>query len=311
MAIALDAAASSNTTSASSLTYSHTCTGSNRILFVAVFSGGPGPGSVPCTGVTYAGVAMTKIDSNAPQANWDLSLWYLINPASGANNVIITLSGTTTSLYGDSISYTGAKQSGVPDSSAKNKATSTSVTQSTTTVADNCWVVGVGVTGASTIAASTGVTSRLDRDSASGSFNMGDSNAVKSPAGSYSMTFTGGASDNMGIVMASFAPYGAIIAIGNGSYTYTGQVAGLLYSRLISAVYGAFAYTGETVGLLWAKGILAAYGAYTYTGNSILLATVKFFAAIHLLSTNNSISVIGQDNIRTILSTNNSKKVRE
>lgn len=206
MAIALDASASSSTTSASSLTYSHTCSGSERILFVAVFSGGPGPGSVPCTGVTYNSAAMTKIDSNAPQANWDLSLWYLIAPSTGANNVVITLSGSTTTLYGDSVSYTGVQQSGVPDSSAKTTAVSNSINQSTTTVADNCWVVGCAVTGASTIAASTGVTSRLDRDSASGSFEMGDSNAVKSPAGSYSMTFTGGASDSMGMIMASFAP---------------------------------------------------------------------------------------------------------
>jgi len=311
MDILLDASASSNTTSASSLTYSHTCTGSNRILFVGVFSGGPGPGSVPCTGVTYAGVAMTKIDSNAPQANWDLSLWYLINPASGANNVIITLSGTTTTLYGDSVSYTGAKQSGVPDSSNKNTATATSVTQSTTTVANNCWVIGVSVTGASTIAASTGVTSRLDRDSASGSFNMGDSNGVKSPAGSYSMSFTGGASDNIGIIMASFAPYGLTLAMDYGSYTYTGQTVSLLYGRLISSAYGSYSVAGQTAGFVLAKGLLAAYGVYTYTGNSALLNILKFFSAVYLLSVNNAISVIGQDNVRTVISVDNSKKVRE
>lgn len=114
---------------------------------------------------------------------------------------------------------------------------------------------------------------------------------------------------------ANFTPltraYGLNVSGEYGSFSYTGQVTGTYVGRLLAAAYETYTYTGQTIALAIAKGILAAYGAYVYTGNSILLAAVRFFASIYLRSTNNSISVIGQDIIRTVLSTDTSKKVRE
>lgn len=203
MAIALD---SSNITSAltgPTLTFSHTCSGSNRILFVGAFAASATTETI--TGVTYNSVAMTRIDFNNPQSNWELSLWYLIAPSTGAHNVVITASTTVVVIAGASISYTGALQSGVPDSSAKKTQSTTSITQSTTVVASNCWVVGWGTTGNGSISAGSGMTSRGDIDSPQGSFESGDSNGTVA-TGAYSMTLTGGGSDSMGIIMASFAP---------------------------------------------------------------------------------------------------------
>lgn len=58
MAIAFDATTTSSLGSAvTSITFSHTCTGSNRILFVCTANNG----GANVTGVTYNGVAMTNI----------------------------------------------------------------------------------------------------------------------------------------------------------------------------------------------------------------------------------------------------------
>lgn len=198
MAIALDTT-SNGATTGTSLTFSHTCSGSNKILFVGV---GQENSTDVISGVTYNSVSMTAIDTQINGGpNEVLSLYYLINPSTGSNNVVISL-GSSIDVRGVSISYTGALQSGVPDS--KNKATntaSTSITTSVITVLNNCWVVGIAQLDSGVPAASTGVTSRVVQNN----IRMGDSDAVITPAGSYSMTWTG-SSGRFNTVMASFAP---------------------------------------------------------------------------------------------------------
>ena len=69
-------------------------------------------------------------------------LYYIIAPSLGANDVVTTTSSSTT-IYADSLSYTGAKQSAQPN--AFNSQTGTSVLPfytSVTTTDDNCWLVG-------------------------------------------------------------------------------------------------------------------------------------------------------------------------
>lgn len=205
MAIALDStSAPTNGAGSSSLNRSHTCSGSDRILWVGVATASGA--SVPVTGVTYNSVAMTKVTSIVPQSNWDLSLWYLAAPATGTNTITATCGSAPAHAFRImSASYTGASQTGIPDSSNSATGVTTSRTVSTTTVADNCWVVGLGMTGASAIVPSTGMTTRSETDSASSSTVLADSNGPKTPAGSYSMTFTT-ANDSTGLIVASFAP---------------------------------------------------------------------------------------------------------
>ena len=141
MAIAYDNSAQGTTTT-NPLTYSHTTAGSDRILFVGVrwYQGDN------LTSVTYAGVAMTQINKRQDNAgnNAYTYLYYLINPASGANNVVVTGTGNP-NIRIDSVSasYTGADQSAQPDSSNSQSSTSSTMTMSTTVVASNCWLVGI------------------------------------------------------------------------------------------------------------------------------------------------------------------------
>lgn len=89
MAVAFDAA-STKAWEGGNITFSHTCTGSNRVLFVAVNSE---TWAANPTRITYAGVALTNIassfDSSSGEDENRLSLWRLIAPASGTNTVAI------------------------------------------------------------------------------------------------------------------------------------------------------------------------------------------------------------------------------
>lgn len=107
MALAVDAIAS-GTGTGSSLTFSHTCAGVNRLLIVWVsyFDSAD-----TISSVTYNGVAMTAIPSgSAANGNYKIAGYYLIAPATGANNVVVTFSGAVSDFGGGSISFTDAHQ---------------------------------------------------------------------------------------------------------------------------------------------------------------------------------------------------------
>ena len=114
MPIALDAGTGRNlAVAANSLTYSHTCTGSNGLLLVHATTNT----TDDVTGITYAGAAMTQVTKiQTPSGRWNY-LFYKLGPATGANNVVISTSDTPDLILSYSASYTGVSQSGFPDSS--------------------------------------------------------------------------------------------------------------------------------------------------------------------------------------------------
>jgi len=198
MVIALDTSTGGgNNGGGTSHTYAHTCTGSNLILFVAV---GTNSASDLISGVTYNTVAMTLVDKQAGTSTNYSYLFYLTAPATGAHNVVISASSTCT-IYSDSASYTGAKQSAQPDSTNKGTSTGATLALSTTVVATNCWLVASGCD-FDGLSAGTGMTLRQT----SGADAIGDSNAVVG-TGSQSMTWNVATTTNpTSGVIASFAP---------------------------------------------------------------------------------------------------------
>lgn len=224
MALSFDAFTDGNFTSGTSHTFSHTCTGSNGILWVHAMKNS---NTDTITGATYNGVAMTLIQKITGNATRYLYSFYLINPASGAHNVVITSSGST-AIGGNAASYAGAKQSGQPDAStsASKTATSSPATWSITSVADNCWSV-LATLGANNVVpvASTGSTLR-GTNTTYADAKIFDSNSAITPAGAYSMsvTFTPYGSGNLDGVIGTFAPY--VAASGPaGVKTYNGLAA--------------------------------------------------------------------------------------
>ena len=199
MAIAFDAAVVQNDNSTTEQTIAHTCTGSNLLLLVGFITNNA---TDIITGVTYNSVAMTRLDAQQGDDSSFYSYVYgLLGPATGANNVVVSASGTSL-IWTCVTSYTGVAQSGLPDSSnsAVNN-TASSWTINTTTVADNCWVYCHNR--GSDMTYSSPDTARCTSNQS----HSGDSNAAITPAGSYTINGTCAADvTHQTMIALSFAP---------------------------------------------------------------------------------------------------------
>ncbi len=161
--ITYDNSSSSSVLSASSLTFAlNVGSGSNRLLVVGV--GVNNSSADAPTGVTYNNVAMIKLDDNTG-ANTDGSLWYLLNPSSGANNVVITMAGSRAEIIGVAASYTGVKQTGPPDAHTGGGQFANSPSSHTlTTVASNVMAISFMTCQSTTdIVPQSGQTERQDK----------------------------------------------------------------------------------------------------------------------------------------------------
>lgn len=208
MAIAFDNSAGSTTLSSShtSKTYSHTCSGSDRIII-----GGIGTfdstGGNQVSGATYNGVALTELIEVSSQPNTYHSMWYLINPSTGTNNVSFTFSAQTFSWI-VSASYTGVNQTSFPDaSSSAGSLSGSSISGSVTTTVNNCWTVMVPFANAEITSAGAGTTLRVTSPTDL-RIGIADSGAPVSPAGSDTLTVNC-TNDNNAYIIASMAPFAA------------------------------------------------------------------------------------------------------
>lgn len=191
-----------NAGSGTTRTYSVTVSsGSNRILLVGVV-GDVLAGADDVTGVTYAGVSMTFINKT-DDGNRRQYLYYLLNPTSGANNVVVTAS-TSHWLMSGAIEYTGVQ--GI-DVTATNKATgASSITSTVTTTTNNNWNVIFSQNQGSVQNAGSGATKRTPV-AVNQYWTWFDSGGAITPAGSYSMTTSLAAGANIGHCIVSIKPY--------------------------------------------------------------------------------------------------------
>ena len=106
-----DASASAHDSAGpSSLTWSHTVGGANRLLLVGILAFGDGVATTTFTGITYNAIAMTQVATRDFGSFVRLELWRLINPATGAHNVIATGAAATDAMLGIASSWNGVHQ---------------------------------------------------------------------------------------------------------------------------------------------------------------------------------------------------------
>lgn len=206
MAFAFDAA-TAGANGITSVTYPHTCTGSNGLLVVNVLEA---TATVPT--VTYNGVALTISDNTGFITSIGYNyLFYLVAPSTGANNVIVTVAGGHP--YSVSASYTGfvVVDPGASAHSNTNGIGVTAQASNVTTTVDNDWVIGIFNFSGASITAGSGTTQRTQ-------YNQGltimDSNANITPAGATSLNITC-ASQNIGAVAFCVQSQAAPILDGN------------------------------------------------------------------------------------------------
>lgn len=212
MAIAFDDASEDNGTwgtNLSSLTWSHTCTGSNRFLAVGVHI--YDSAALTVSSITYNGVNLTRangITAALEGNNQNVELWYLDAPASGANDIVVTLSGTADFTEAQACSYTGKTSTGIDASNATQDlvGSTTAPVCNVNVVQSDCWLVGVALSrGAGEPVHETG-TQRRAWDGAG--HVMGDSNGVVG-TGNQTLAWSSGSGTWPGVVSFSFSEAGS------------------------------------------------------------------------------------------------------
>lgn len=158
MAIAFDAkSVSSLVTTANSITFAHTVTGTNPILYVGVFGD---LNNDYVTGVTYNSVSMTLSGKQRETSGRWNYLFRLVGPSTGsAYNVVVTASSNMDAAMAVASSYTAAKQTGQPDATGGGVGGGpvAGVTGTVTVVTADCWTVGMfkNESGAATVSTGT------------------------------------------------------------------------------------------------------------------------------------------------------------
>ena len=130
-AVAVENVSKSGIVNSASVTWSHTVSGSNRLLVVGIGL----RNYTTITSVTYGGIALTKAAAvGSGTNNYARSeLWYLVNPTVGTANIVVTNSATEWMATG-AITFTGVNQSTPFRASSNDTNFSTSTTTTSLTV---------------------------------------------------------------------------------------------------------------------------------------------------------------------------------
>lgn len=191
---------------ASSITTSHTSSGSDRTIFNSFFT----TGGDTVTAADTGGVSASKdnsVERPPGGSNRYMALWHSINQPTGAQTITVT--GAYALIA--STSYTGCDQTTQPDvaSTTGTALAGTSLAISNTSSTNNSLLVGCF--GNFNFAISAGTDTQNRADAASG-VGMYDATSLTSPAGSKTLTVTPTAADDMMGVVAHIRPTAATAA---------------------------------------------------------------------------------------------------
>ena len=228
MAIAFDTVSTGmNATDPTSLTWSHTCTGSNLVLIVgtSVESDSSGHTAQTISGITYNGVALSHVRSDYITDN-GTELWYLIAPATGAHNIVVTPTAVVDGLFGAGLSFTGVDQTNPIDNNDGTTTTGTSISQALTTVAADAMIVNImhHYNSSAVLTPDADQTQRFNTPTTGDNDQAGGTRLVTA-ATSYTTSWTTDISDGMTLSVLSLKPAGVSTSvkdlIGGGFIPYS------------------------------------------------------------------------------------------
>ena len=214
--IALDAVSSAPPgTNVGTISWSHTTAGSNRVLVVGAVSRDSTDADRPVVSVTYSGLNLTRIrQDDEPVNNVYSSLWYLVNPPTGAHLVTITYTTAVTEAAGAAASFTGVDQAApIAANAGYTQSGGTTASQSLATVVANAWVVDVQYTGADqSVSPTSGQTARINQPIAIGSTNdhlVLSTKGPISPAATTPMSYSYSESSQVALSILALRPASA------------------------------------------------------------------------------------------------------
>lgn len=145
-----------------------TCSGSGRALFVFSGKGSSDATTFAVTNITYNGVALTRLLSTNDGAWTSCTLWYLVNPASGANALVINANAHSgTQNYLAWVNVTNANQSTTVGTAVANSGSGTAPSVTLAADTGDLMIAGVSTDSQASLSAATGafVTSILNVES--------------------------------------------------------------------------------------------------------------------------------------------------
>lgn len=188
---------------ATTYTRSYTCgSGSERCLVVSFWGD---QDITAITSITYAGVSMTSIaDGIGGSGTRRIFMYQLVNPASGANNIVITFPTGQFAIKAQCSDYTGVDQSTPVDTSgtAVNDPAASPISKNITITAADCWVVG----GARNVLGSVAWTNLTELQDSADGISIADTNA--GVTGSFTGTVTAASADISGLILVALKPSG-------------------------------------------------------------------------------------------------------
>lgn len=214
MAVTFDAVSSGGGNGTGPFTVAHTCSGSNRVLCVnvAVYDSADVPSSV-----TYNGVAMTSIGS-AVNGQYSVYQYYLIAPATGSNNISVSVTGNVFDLGIIGISMTDVDQTIAIGTQATATGTNTTPTVNVSSAANELIVDALIIIYNGTLTVGAGQTERAQGFGGSGFTKHAGS--TEDGAGTVTMSWSNTTSQTWAIAGTPFKPVSG--AVGQPAHKRTG-----------------------------------------------------------------------------------------
>lgn len=216
MALAVDHVTTAQQDGGSSNTFSFTVNAGSDLLllvFVGAEANSGNNGNDPVTGITFNGVALTKIDSQhtnvTPGGSGNSAeMWYLKNPDVTTANIVVSYTGTVDGDTVTAIEVTGADQTTPINTFLGAKANSANPSTNVTTTVDNCLVFDI-LSGSGSGTTLTPDASQTERSNITntGQMRSAISSEAKATAGLITMSWTM-ASQVWAQIVAAIAPSG-------------------------------------------------------------------------------------------------------
>lgn len=209
MAIVIGDKSNTSNTNVSSLTFAHDVVAGEKLI-VGTTAEDNSATDVVVTGITYGGVALTKIDglSGDNAVVWNRSeLWELTAPAAGTANVIISFTGSVAGCTGMAVCIKGLKAQIYEAKGTGSAGSSTAEIASAISITPGAFFIAVGNSGAG------GDTFVLTAPPATELFNINNATIewggmgyrVAGAAGSYTIAWTLGNLNRWAEVIAAYA----------------------------------------------------------------------------------------------------------
>ncbi len=216
MAIAFDSSTTSTNSGSATLTFGFNNVAGNALIVAFTANKLVIPA---ITGVTYNGVALTASVNSPQNPPADVTVkvyyYYLLNPATGTNNVVITFTGTCDGISANALSYSGV---GSFPQDTSTTGTGTTGTLTVTTTIDNSWIVGCFRNNSDGNGSAGSGTTR--RSNIAGQNAVYDTGGALTPTGSYSINSTFGSTVYAGVGMSIAPPVPVTVTPDLRSYFY-------------------------------------------------------------------------------------------